>query len=135
MASFTLSANVRGTGSRWQILALSLLLPSSCLLALPQLPERSAVAVSFDGKFGQIEIGGKYVGAEFHHRLPLPNRLSFYAPVANSIDLSADYWHRDASRPFSVVVTVEDRSDTIGHEPFAYTWTPFYAVFARSDPA
>ncbi|MGH7495128.1 MAG: MGH1-like glycoside hydrolase domain-containing protein [bacterium] len=126
-------AVLRGTVRSWQALTLRLMFQSSCLLALPQLSERSAVAVSFDGKFGQIEIGGKYVGAEFHHSLPLPSRLSFYSPVANSIDLSTDYWHRDESMPFSVIVSIDGKSDTVGRVPFAYTWTPFHAVFTRSD--
>jgi hypothetical protein len=133
MADLIRSKGLRESSVGWQVAMLALMLPSSCLPAPPQLPERSPVAVSFDGKFGQIEIGGPYVGAEFHHSLPLPNRVSFYFPVANSIDLSTDYWRRDESKPFAVVVSVDGKSDTVGRVPFTYSWTPYHAVFTQSD--
>src|SRR5437870_13328446 len=53
----------------------------------------------FDRHYGQVEVGGRYVGAEFHRSRPLPSRISFYYPVANSIDLSTDYLRRDESLP------------------------------------
>ena len=37
----------------------------------------SELEVFFDGQYGQIEVGGKYVGVEFHHSRPLPSRISF----------------------------------------------------------
>ena len=49
----------------------------------------------FTGKFGQVEVGGRYAGAEFHGSRPLPSRISFFYPVANSVDLSKDYWKRE----------------------------------------
>ena len=60
------------------------------------------LAVKFNGKYGQVEVGGNFVGAEFHHSRSLPSRISFYYPVANSIDLSTDYWKRDESQPFRI---------------------------------
>ncbi|MDZ7292481.1 MAG: hypothetical protein ONB44_17820 [candidate division KSB1 bacterium] len=93
------------------------------------------IAASFDRQYGQLEIGGKYVGAEFHHSFPLPSRISFYVPVANSIDLSTDYWRRDESKPFTVVIAVNGKIDTVGREPFPYRWTPFSAVFTQTKPA
>jgi hypothetical protein len=54
----------------------------------------STIAVAFHGGYGSIEVGGPYAGFESHHSRPLPSRISFYAPVANSMDLSTDYWRR-----------------------------------------
>ncbi|PIU45420.1 MAG: hypothetical protein COS95_03850 [Ignavibacteriales bacterium CG07_land_8_20_14_0_80_59_12] len=87
------------------------------------------LSAAFTKGYGQVEIGGHYVGAEFHHSRPLPSRISFYYPVANSIDLSTDYWRRDESRPFRLVVESEGRVDTIGAEGWGYRWTPFSARF------
>src|SRR5574342_645557 len=50
----------------------------------------STVAVAFHGGYGSIEVGGPYAGFESHHSRPLPSRISFFAPVANSMDLSTD---------------------------------------------
>ncbi|MBU1101004.1 MAG: hypothetical protein KKA84_11430 [Bacteroidetes bacterium] len=52
--------------------------------------------ISFQGD-AKIEIGGNLCGLEFHHSKPLPQRISFYYPLANSIDFSRDYWTRDTS--------------------------------------
>ncbi|HEX9654396.1 MAG TPA: hypothetical protein VGA99_11845, partial [bacterium] len=106
-----------------------------CVLGHAQTPENDSLEVSFAGKRGQLEIGGKYVGAEFHHSLPWPARISFYSPVANSIDLSRDYWHRDDSKPFTFILAVNGKIDTVGREPFAYRWTPYGAVFMQTKPA
>jgi glycogen debranching enzyme len=83
----------------------------------------------FSGKYGQVEVGGKYAGLEFHHSRPLPSRLSFYYPVANSVDLSEDYWLRDKSMPFTVILNSDNVSDTLGLEPFPYEYTPFHLSF------
>ena len=45
----------------------------------------SSIAVAFQGGYGSIEVGGPYAGVESHHSRPLPSRLSFFAPVANSM--------------------------------------------------
>lgn len=90
---------------------------------------RRNLDVRFQGKYGQVEVGGNYVGAEFHHSLPLPSRISFYYPVANSIDLSTGYWKRDESRLFKILATVDGKTDTVGTEPCIYSWTPYKANF------
>ena len=89
--------------------------------------------IHFNGGYGQIEIGGKYVGAEFHHSSPLPSRLSFYYPVANSIVTTADYWHRDESFPFTVRLKSESKTDTIGQIPYPYQYTPFNVQFENIE--
>ncbi len=90
--------------------------------------------VNFKQKRGQVEIGGKFVGAEFHHSRPLPSRISFFYPVANSIDLSTDYWKRDESRPIQVTVNYNGKSDTVGYTPSIYHYTPFQAKFLENNP-
>lgn len=108
---------------------ISLIYFPGLILAQTQLSGTDNLAMKFDGKYGQVEVGGNYVGAEFHHSLPLPSRISFYYPVANSIDLSTDYWKRGESHPFSIVVNVDKRTDTVGVEPCVYSWTPYQAIF------
>ncbi|MBN2280305.1 MAG: hypothetical protein JXQ65_06985 [Candidatus Marinimicrobia bacterium] len=53
-----------------------------------------AVTFSDDAK---LEVGGPFVGAEFHHSYMVPQRISFFYPIANSIDQSRDFWKRDTS--------------------------------------
>jgi hypothetical protein len=85
--------------------------------------------VGFDGRYGQVEVGGKFVGVEFHQSRPLPSRISFYYPVANSIDLSTDYWKRYESMPYTVLLGSEGKADTIGRNPCPYRYTPYKVVF------
>lgn len=57
----------------------------------------------------KIEVGGTYAGVEFHHSSFLPQRISFYYPVANSIDMSVDYWKRDTSFIMAAGLKVNDK--------------------------
>ncbi len=104
------------------------------LAALPGLARaQDSLAVAFDSGTGQVEVGGPYAGVEFHAR-PLPARISFYAPVANSIDPSTDYWRRGEARPYAATVRVDGRADTLGTGPWAYRWTPYRVVFRNATP-
>jgi len=94
--------------------------------------EISDLEIFFDGKHGQVEVGGRYAGVEFHHSRPLPSRISFYYPVANSLDLSNDYWKRDESMPFYLVVKHDNKIDSIGKESFSYRYTPFSVSFEKT---
>ncbi|HMB90654.1 MAG TPA: amylo-alpha-1,6-glucosidase [Rhodothermales bacterium] len=96
-------------------------------------PALPSFAVSFSGQRGQLQVGGPYAGVEFHHSQPLPSRISFYAPVANSIDLSTDYWQRDASQPFLATLDFGGVTDTLGREPYTYHATPAQAVFSHEQ--
>jgi hypothetical protein len=108
------------------IVVLAILLVPATLSARDDNP----LTRSFDGAYGQAEIGGRYVGAEFHHSLPFPSRISFYYPVANSIDMSSDYWQRgNQSHPFTVLLTIDGVPEFIGRKPAPYTWTPYAARF------
>ena len=91
-----------------------------------------ALPVSFDGRHGQIEVGGPYAGAEFHYSRPLPARISFYYPVANSIDLSRDYWRRGESRPLRLTLRRGNAVDSLGRGPCPYRYTPFFAEFTET---
>ena len=88
----------------------------------------------FDRHYGQVEVGGRYAGAEFHESRPIPSRISFYYPVANSIDVSTDYWKRGNSLPFAVGVRVGDKAKHwLGKEPWDYTLSPHKVKFHRID--
>ena len=88
----------------------------------------------FDKKYGQVEVGGPYVGVEFHKSRPLPSRISFYYPVANSIDLSTDYWKRDESRPFVFGVKIgNEKKKWIGREGWRYELSPHTVTFFDED--
>ncbi len=88
----------------------------------------------FEGKFGQVEVGGPYAGAEFHGSRPLPSRISLYYPVANSIDLSTDYWKRGESRPMVVGIAVDGgRRHWLGKEGWGYVLSPHRVQFTHHE--
>ncbi len=88
----------------------------------------------FDGMYGQVEVGGRFVGAEFHRSHPLPSRISFFYPVANSIDVSTDYWKREDSQPMVVGIQTNDGpKHWLGKEPWAYTLSPHKVKFEREE--
>lgn len=92
----------------------------------------STIAVAFDGGFGSIEVGGPYAGFESHHSRPLPSRISFFAPVANSMDLSSDYWRRDESQIFFLGLQIDDAPrKLIGWEPWPYLLSPAAIQFFK----
>jgi len=92
------------------------------------------VSVHFDGGYGQVEVGGPYVGLEFHDSRPLPSRMSFYAPVANSLDLSTDYWKRGESRPVVMGIKVDDGPRTwLGKKPWEYRLSPHSVRFSATE--
>ncbi len=96
------------------------------------IPPDSTIAVAFAGGYGSIEVGGPYAGFESHHSRPLPSRLSFFAPVANSIDLSADYWRRDESQIFHLGLQIDDGPrQLIGWEPWPYLLSPATVQFSQ----
>ncbi|MFQ5769613.1 MAG: hypothetical protein ACE5HX_03685, partial [bacterium] len=87
--------------------------------------------IEFKGE-AQIEIGGPFTGIEMHHGSPLLNRISFYYPVANSIDLSKDYWSRDQSRIMFLALKIGNQSDRwFDFDSFNYQLTPFFVEFYK----
>jgi cellobiose phosphorylase len=89
--------------------------------------------VNFNGD-AKIETGGPFVGIEMHHSSPLIQRVSFFYPVANSLDESTDYWKRDTSFIMQLGLKIGDgKKEFIGHEPFNFDLTPYSADFHKSD--
>ncbi len=87
---------------------LSLLLVEFLFIYPQNRIDKKDIEVSFNGD-AQIETGNHYIGTEFHHGFPLPQRISFYYPAANSIDLSTDYWKRDSTFIMSVGIKEENK--------------------------
>jgi hypothetical protein len=105
-----------------------------CLLSLTssfsQTEEK--LKVKFNGD-AQVESGSFYAGLEFHHSSPLPQRISFYYPVANSIDLSRDYWKRDSSFVMAIGLETDGKKEWLGHENYPYTLTPYSVAFSKEE--
>jgi hypothetical protein len=86
----------------------------------------------FDGRRGQVEVGGRYVGFEFHHSRPVPSRISFFYPVANSIDVSTDYWKRDNSLPWAIGFRIGDgQVEWIHRQSWSYILSPHKVTFLK----
>jgi hypothetical protein len=82
----------------------------------------------------QIEVGGPFVGIEMHHSSPLLNRISLFYPVANSIDLSTDYWQRSESRVTFLGLKVgRGPKEWVGLKPFAFRLTPYSVMLHTVD--
>ena len=104
-------------------------------LTLGSLSARSQnLEYPFSGFYGQVEVGGPFVGAEFHGSRPLPCKLSFYSPITNCIDLSTGYWERSESRPFVVGIrTDEGERRWLGKEPWTSVISPHRVVFLQES--
>ncbi|MDR3626079.1 MAG: hypothetical protein P4L45_04570 [Ignavibacteriaceae bacterium] len=91
------------------------------------------LAVHFKGD-SKIEVGSAYAGLEFHHSSILPQRISFYYPVANSIDLSTDYWRRDTTYVMRAGLKIGNGSKHwLGDEKFEYDLMPHTVSFVKTD--
>lgn len=94
--------------------------------------QSDALSYFFEGHYGQVEVGGRYVGLEFHQSRPVPSRVSFYYPVANSIDLSTDYWRRGRSLPMALGVRVGTGPvKWISRESWSYILSPHRVTFVK----
>ena len=95
---------------------------------------REKLAVKSQEQFQQLEVGGPFAGVEFHKNSILPARISFYYPVANSIDASGDYWNRHLSRVLTMRVKIGD-NPLKDLEPgiTRYKLTPYFVDFVKED--
>ncbi len=84
--------------------------------------------ISFD-KEAKIEVGSNFIGLEFHKSRPLPQRISFYYPLANSIDVSTDYWYRDTTYVIKGIVQLGNDKIDLTKEVFPFKLTPFSVDF------
>lgn len=113
-------------------IAAALSVIGACTLLAQTRPD--PLSFPFDRKYGQVEVGGPFAGAEFHGSRPLPARISFFLPVANSIDLSTDYWKRDVSQPMVIGVRRGDEAKQwLGKEAWTYILSPHRVEFAAAD--
>src|ERR1035437_7548554 len=102
-------------------------------LIYPQMLNDSLISVKFKGD-AKVEVGSPFIGMEFHHSFPVPQRISFYYPVANSIDLSTDYWKRDTTFISSLNLKINNGVfQEIGKETFLLEMTPYYALFTKNN--
>ncbi|MBI3587061.1 MAG: hypothetical protein HY088_08035 [Ignavibacteriales bacterium] len=116
------------------ILPLFFFLPSLFAQAQQENLQGDALSFSFSKGYGQVEVGGRFAGLEFHNSRPLPSRISFFYPVANSIDLSKDYWRRAESRPMAIGLKIGGgERHWIGDEPWEYTLSPHTVSFRKRD--
>ena len=91
------------------------------------------LSISFDGD-AKIEVGSHFVGVEFHHSYPVPQRFSFYYPVANSIDLSTDYWRRDTTFAMDIGLKFSDQEvEWLSKQSLPFELTPFSVQFNKRD--
>ncbi len=96
---------------------------------------RQSLEVVSTNRSSQIEVGGPFVGIEMHQSSPLLNRISFFYPVANSIDLSTDYWQREKDRVLFIGLKIEDQpKQWLKPQPIRYQLTPYAVTFSNSDP-
>lgn len=104
------------------------------LIGISSAQSDDPLAFPFNKLYGQVEVGGPFAGIEFHHSNPLPARISFYYPVANSIDVSTGYWERDQSRPFAFGIKIgTGKKKWIGKEGWRYTLSPHTVTFDNDD--
>jgi len=97
--------------------------------------EKNKLAVDFKGD-AKIEVGGPYVGVSFHHSCMIPQRISFFYPVANSIDRSQDYWKRDTSFVAEWYLKIGDgQPEIVGRKPAKFSLTPYSVNFIDRQSA
>lgn len=82
----------------------------------------------------KIEVGGPYLGVEFHHSRMIPQRISFFYPVANSIDHSKDYWTRDTSLVGEWLLRIgEGEKIQIGRKSCQIDLSPYSVKFYQNS--
>lgn len=94
--------------------------------------DKSILHIKSKKEVGQIEVGGPFVGIEIHKSFPMLNRISFYYPVANSIDISEDYWKRENYRIMSVGLKIGDSPKRLlENEVYEVDQTPYSVSFKK----
>jgi hypothetical protein len=96
--------------------------------------DKNLLTIESTKEVGQIEVGSPYVGIEIHKSFPLLNRISFYYPVANSIDISEDYWKRENFRIMNVGLKVGDTpKGFLKNQIYKVSQTPYSVSFIGND--
>jgi hypothetical protein len=92
--------------------------------------DASLLTIESTKEVGQVEVGSPYVGIEIHKSFPLLNRISFYYPVANSIDISEDYWKRENFRIMSFGMKVGNSPKSfLKNQNYKVSQTPYSVSF------
>lgn len=113
------------------LILISILTSTLTSCSSPKSIDSSKLPVNFTGD-AKIEVGGPFVGVSFHHSSMIPQRISFYYPVANSIDHSRDYWTRDTSYVADWTLKIGDGPlRIIGKEPAPFELTPASVSFIQ----
>jgi hypothetical protein len=129
-------------GLRAAVLALTSLALFACATTVrrdshivpPTRRDLDFLTIASSKEVGQIEVGSPYVGIEIHKSFPLLNRISFYYPVANSIDISDDYWKRENFRIMSVGLKVGDSPKRLlKNQVYRVSQTPYSVSFDGAD--
>jgi hypothetical protein len=82
----------------------------------------------------KIEVGNVYTGLSFHHSYPVPQRISFYYPAANSIDNSTDYWFRDTTFVMDAGLRFGNENvEWLNKQSLPYDLTPFSVSFTKQE--
>ena len=101
-------------------------------LCCPQ--EKNSLHIISKKKIGQIEVGSPYIGIEIHKGFPMLNRISFYYPVANSLDISEDYWKRENYRIMKVGLKAGDSpKEFLRDEAYQVDQTPYSVSFSKRE--
>ena len=101
---------------------------------VPNAQNSALLTIESAKEVGQIEVGSPYVGIEIHKSIPLLNRISFYYPVANSIDISEDYGKRENFRIMSIGLRVGDsRKHLLRHQVYGVSQTPYSVSFSGNE--
>ena len=88
------------------------------------------IELIFSERAAIVEIGSNFIGIEAHGSSPLLNRISFFYPVANSIDLSQDYWTRQQWQILKIDVKTGNRPlKRLGLNPLETKLTPYSVWF------
>ncbi len=115
------------------LFAFFILFFSSCGRSKNYSDLKKELEVKYNGN-AKVSVGSAYVGVEMHHSTFLPQRISFYYPVANSIDLSTDYWKRDTTFIMAAGLKIgNDKKEWLGTETYEFTSTPYCVTFHKSD--
>ena len=102
--------------------------------SIPATGQESDLTIQSSKEVGQIEIGSPYVGIEIHKSFPLLNRISFYYPVANSIDVSEDYWKRENFRIMSIGLKAGSSPKRfLQPQVYKVSQTPYSVSFIGND--
>jgi hypothetical protein len=96
-------------------------------------PSEDQLTVRISDKPTLMEAGGPFAGIEMHGGNPQLNRISFFYPVANSIDNSADYWTRDTSRILRLGFMIGDHPlEWLSVQPMPHAINPYEIKFQNT---